>query len=861
MHEEQGISSEQTGRHRIEEQDFPQQHTSFVGRATEVSEVISLLTNQSCCLLSLVGLGGIGKTRLAVQAARQLRTHFAHGVHFVPLQPVRSANFLVPVIANAVGKTLAGSAEPEAQLSNYLKDRETLLLLDNFEHLLSQGGAEQLIQLLSHAPKLKLLVTSREVINLQEEWIYRVRGLSFPTDVQPDGLETCDSVRLFVERAHHVRRDFTLAEEQAGVVRICRLVEGMPLALEIAAAWTQTTSCQVIADQIEQNLGFLSTEFRDVPERHRRMRAVFDQSWNALTNSEQNVFKRLSVFQGGFCWAAAKKVTGATLPLLSSLVNKCLLQKTHGRFHIHELLRQFAAEQLRESSQEEVDVRDRHCAYWVSFLHERDRAMNGGRQKAAVAEIEADLEDIRVAWQWAVAQRKGAELADAADALYLFYQFQSRYREGADAFDAAVECLERAEPSRQSTQVLAEILVHDGWLCIRLGRLEDAQTVLEESLELYRFLGVPPPPKGMATDPLIPLGVLATIHGAYCQAVDLGKEAQQQAEARADTGNLMFASYVLTSAFLAQGRYQAASQAAQEAYNLASALDNRWFMAYCLNDLGNVARALENYSEAQRCYWAGYTLKQEFNDPEGMAVALNHLGHVAVLRQNYSDAERLFQRSLAIYRDIGDRGGLAACLEGLGMTAGLLNEDETARVYFQRALRITSELHLMPLTLTVLASIGEWWGALGQTERETELLALVEHHPATDRVTRDRVKQSLATCQSRLSADGLAAARQHGREAVDSFDAVVGASQIELMVLSRGDTLSKGQDNPEPVPLTPRELEVLQLIGDGQSNQEIATELVIAVGTVKAHASSIYSKLDVNNRAQAVRRAIALNLL
>ena len=305
-----GVSPKQQLKHQAKKQNFLQQPTPFIGRTAEVSEITGLLTDPNCCLLTLVGLGGIGKTRLAIQAARQLQAHFTHGVHFVPLQPVRSANFLVSAIADALDKPLPGPAEPETQLSNYLHDKEILLILDNFEHLLPQGGAEQLTRILSRAPKLKLLVTSREVLNLQEEWLYPVRGLPFPKNGQTDRLETYDAVRLFVERAQRVRRDFALAEEQAGVVRICHLVEGMPLALEIAASWTKTVSCEVIAGEIERNFNFLTTELRNMPERHRRMQAIFDQSWKLLTTAEQDVFKQLSVFQGGFRWAAPGRWPG-----------------------------------------------------------------------------------------------------------------------------------------------------------------------------------------------------------------------------------------------------------------------------------------------------------------------------------------------------------------------------------------------------------------------------------------------------------------------------------------------------------------------------------------------------------------------
>ncbi len=851
---------ERNKRH-IKEQKFFQQPTPFIGRSAEVSEVACLLKDPACCLLTLIGLGGVGKTRLAIEAARQLQPHFAHGVHFISLQPVSSASFLLTAIADVLDVTLIGPADPETQIKNYLQNKKILLLLDNFEQLLPQGGAEQLTRILSHAPKLKLLVTSREVLSLQEEWLYPVRGLSFPLKEPIEHLETYDAVHLFVERAKRVRRDFSLVEEQAGVIRICHLVEGMPLALEIAASWTKTLRCEVIAAEISHNLSVLTTDLRNMPERHRRMQTLFDQSWKLLTTAEQDVFKRLSVFKGGFQWAAARHVAGTTLPLLSALVSKSLLQEAHGRYQIHELLRQYAAKQLQKAPPEVVLIYHRHCAYWANFLQERDSALNGQNQRAAIADIETELENIRAAWQWAVEKIQWTELAQSADALYLFYQFRSRYREGAEAFDAAVQCLERAEVSEQTSQVLAEILVHAGWLCIRLGQLERAQAFLKESVERYACLENPPPPRGMATDPLIPLGVLATIHGDYGEAVRLGEVARQQALACADKGNLMFSSYVLTSAFLAQGRYQTAYEAAQQAYSLASELGNRWFMAYCLNDMGNVALALKDYPAAKQHYQASYDLKHEFNDPEGMAVGLSCLGHVALLQRHFSDAQKLFQQSLAIYQDIGDQGGLAACLEGLGITARLLDDDEAAKAYFQRALRITFDRQLIPLTLSILASIGEWWVGSGRPQRGVELLSLVQHHPSSDQVTKDRVQKCLPAGQAPLLADQISAALQYGAEAAADLETVIAALQVELMLFTRDDASSEGRSGTLPENLTSRELEVLCLIADGLPNQEIASELVIAVGTVKAHASSIYNKLGVKNRAEAVRRAIELNLL
>jgi len=859
---------------------FPPHPTPFIGRTDEVSKLTHLLTDPACRLLTLVGFGGVGKSRLAIQVVRHKQDDFAHGVYFVPLQPVRSVNFLVSSIADVLNLTLPGAANPEEQLGNHLRNKEMLLLLDNFEQFLRQGGPEVLTYILGQAPRLKLLVTSRAALNLQEEWLYRVQGLSFPTNSQAENLKSYDAVELFVERARRVRQDFSLAEEKAGVRRICQLVEGMPLALEIAASWTKAARCGVIAAEIEQNLDFLRTDLRNVPERHRQMQAVFDQSWKLLSPAEQVLFKRLSVFEGSFSVEAARQVADANLPLLAALVDKCLLRReANGRYQIHELLGQYANERLQESPQEAVKIRDLHCVYWLHFLHERDEGMNGRLQLTATAQIEAELEDIRAAWLWAVDQAKVSELGQAADALYLFYQFQSRYREGADAFDTAVHSFNQAPASQKTSQVLAEMLVHNAWLCIRLGQLEKAQTLIEQSVELYTTLQIPPPPRGMATDPLIPLGVLATLRGDYARAIKLGEQASRQAAARADPGNLMFASYVLTSAFLDQGRYQTAQQAAQQAYNLAVTLENRWFMAYCLIDLGNVARALGNYPEAQRHYGASYSLKQEFDDPDGMAVALSQLGRTAILQQNYVEAQTLFQQSLTIYQEIGDQGGLATTLEGLGMAAGALREDEAAQGYFARALQIASKLQLVRLTLSILTSIGEWWVREGEPQRGAEALAMVQRYPSSDQITRDRAARGLTVAKNQLTTDQFNAARQRGVEAASNLEVVVAAVQTELewvvlsgkarphleddtgVLSSSAPTLAEASPHRLVEPLTQREQEVLRLIAEGLSNQEIATKLVIAVGTVKAHASHIYRKLGVNNRAQMAVRAIELNLL
>ncbi|MGH2353778.1 MAG: ATP-binding protein, partial [Chloroflexota bacterium] len=368
--------------------------TPFIGRQADLAELSSLLSTPACRLLTLVGPGGIGKTRLALQAAARLRDAraaasgrgFGHGVYVVALQALRSPDLLLPALADALALPPVGSGDPLAQLLNYLRDKAVLLVLDNFEHLMH--GAALLAGILAAAPQLKLLVTSREALNVQEEWLYPIQGLPFPDSELAADLEDYSAVRLFAERARRVRWDFSLDAERAGVVRVCRLVEGMPLALELAAAWTKTLPCAEIATEIESSIDFLATRLRDVPERHRSMQAVFEQSWARLDGGERAVLRRLSVFRGGFRREAAEQVAGASIPTLSLLVDKSLLRlEVDGRYQIHELLRQYAEERLRCAADEAAQVHDRHCAHFAALLQARLGDILGSHQQEAVAEI------------------------------------------------------------------------------------------------------------------------------------------------------------------------------------------------------------------------------------------------------------------------------------------------------------------------------------------------------------------------------------------------------------------------------------------------------------------------------------------
>jgi DNA-binding SARP family transcriptional activator/predicted ATPase len=411
---------------------LPPQPAAFVGREAELAEIARYLNNRDAQLLTLVGPGGIGKTRLALQAAARcvepeaaFDTNCADGVFFVPLAAATAEagmrSTLIAALADALPFQFQGPVHPQAQLLNYLREKKMLLILDNFEHLAAE--ARQLGDILRLAPGIKLLVTSRVRLNLREEWALEVEGLAYPKAVDSpppeNAVEAYSAIALFAQQARRVRLGFMLTPADIPhVVRICQLVEGVPLGIELAASWLRVLSCAEVAAEIEKGLDFLTSTLQNVSERHRSLRAVFEHSWNLLSPAEQILFRQLSVFRGGFQREAAADVGGASLPMLAGLADKSLLRRTaSGRYEVHELLRQYADEKLRLIPDEHEHVHDQHCRYYAELLSQHQTQLKGEDPLAALTALSVERENVRAAWNWAVEHRKVAELNQFMDCL------------------------------------------------------------------------------------------------------------------------------------------------------------------------------------------------------------------------------------------------------------------------------------------------------------------------------------------------------------------------------------------------------------------------------------------------------------
>ncbi len=355
---------------------LPLQSTSFVGRETEIADVTGLLQNARCRLLTLIGPGGVGKTRLALEAASRIvgrergaaqAIAYPDGVYLIPLQSVALPEDIVAATAGAVGFEIHTARSPRTQLVDHLAARRLLLILDNYEHLLP--ATDLIAELLAEAPGVGLLVTSRTTLNLAQEWLYHLEGLAYPLEKPVEPLQRYSAVGLFIARARQMRHDFALEDEGVHVIEICRKIDGLPLGVELAASWLRRLSCAEIAMEIQRGLDLLESDLAGWPHRHRSMRAVLSRSWDLLGPEGREALMQLSVFRGGFRRESAKHVAGVSLPTLSTLIDHSLLRLTSaGRYEMHELQWEFAAEKLAERPELERVVRDRHCDFFAGFM-------------------------------------------------------------------------------------------------------------------------------------------------------------------------------------------------------------------------------------------------------------------------------------------------------------------------------------------------------------------------------------------------------------------------------------------------------------------------------------------------------------
>lgn len=749
-----------TNQVRTVHHNLPPQTTPFVGRKDEIVRIAALLDQETHRMLTLVGPGGIGKTRLAIEVAAHKLDTYVNGTYFIALQPLSTPDQIIPTIATTIGVRLqSNGTSPMQQLVDFLREKSALLVLDNFEQLVD--GAPLLSDILAGTCRVKLLVTSRESLNLMEEHLHNVQGLSFPEhDHTPYG-QTFSAVELFLERARHVYPEFSVDDDLPHVIEICQLVNGMPLALELAAASLKVLSCKSIANEIRDGKNILATPMRNLPERHRSMAAVFDSSWQLLGEQERVAFQCLSVFQGGFTLEAAQIVAGTNHQVLQILADKSFIRHDprSERYDVHELLRQYGERHLSRSPESMHAAYDRHCTYVADLLCRHEPNMHGDDQREATQELELELGNIDVAWRWGLEHGRYTRIRQMAQTFQMLCVFTGRFLEGITAFELAVERLKhdvRGE-TNQRDFALAVVCGLLAPLYVRVGSIELARANYVHSRQLYQHLEWLPP-HGWQTEPLAGLAFALSIQGNYVEAERLVKQACERLTANDNKWGLQTAQYILTGALFHQGKYTEAQTHAEQALALSIEAGDLWQRAEIFIDLGRIALMQGEIPQAQSWYRESFEIREAFGDPQGMAAALNHLGRLALLEQDYSEAHRVYRECLTLYEEVGDQGGAGVALCGLGAAANGSGELCQAKEYLHRALQIAGHMSYAPFTFSVLHGISDLFLQTGHTDQAIDLLALVYHHDRSDQDAKKQALNKLDTLRDMLDPSQIDAA-------------------------------------------------------------------------------------------------------
>jgi predicted ATPase/transcriptional regulator with XRE-family HTH domain len=639
---------------------LPVPATPLVGRMVERDRLAAWLADPDTRLVTILGPGGMGKTRLALAVASDHAAtgHFEHGVAFVDLAPLSEVDQIPAAIAHALGLSLElGSGpvrSPEQQVIDFLQSRRQLLVLDNAEHLLD--GANLVADIMTAAPRIHILVTSRAPLRLVGEQLFPLRGLEYTMKAMLTEQAEASASTLFLQSANRVRPSYNAdPTERRRIADICRLVEGMPLAIELAASWVTLMSAAEILAAIHESLHFLETDLRGVPERHRSMEAVFDATWQRLGEREQKIFAQLSVFRGGFTREAIVHVTGATLAQLRSLAAGSLIVYDHerNRYKVHELLRQYGALRLSDAPELAQAANQAHSDFYFALLRRRQDALKsrGLQTDLLILDIEAD--NLSRAWDWAAQEGRIEGIRETLDGLGLYLQWRGRSDEGTIAFRSAAAALQKAGEIRHLVRALA-------WqaLFVRsLGQFDNAADLLDQCRH-------------------------------HLDAASLGDEGARNEDFRSEQAFMLLQIGAAESA----RDTDAAEQRFLQSLAIFEALGEDYFVAEVLLGLGHIHLIQGDFDTQRQYVERALDTYRTLGNVRGTAAALSMLADIDSYRGRLISGLELGFEALASFRSLGDTAGTATCLSRMGMTYMSLGDVTNARQVVTESLTLFTEI-------------------------------------------------------------------------------------------------------------------------------------------------------------------------
>jgi predicted ATPase/DNA-binding SARP family transcriptional activator len=676
-----GISQESAALHG-----FPAQFTPFIGREAELLQIEEKFLDPDCRLLTLIGPGGIGKTRLAIRAGEQLASKalFPDGIYFISLAEVTGGDALLSALARGLGVSLSDRPSSHERVLDFLRERQCLLILDNFEQLL--GSASVLVEMLAAAPGLRLMVTSYFSLELSAEQRLVVSGLPYPAknEARPD-LAPYSSVRLFSESARQADAGFSLIpENEAAVHQICRLVQGIPLALELAATWVGVMDCAEIAGEIERSLDFLSLSPQDKPGRHQSMAAVLAYSWQLLEPSEQVVLVQLAVFKGPFSLEAAMTITVATPLVLARLLGKSLVQRRKdGRYELHGMLRQFIHQHTGDPDRQTAEE---HSEYYLNLVAARQAAFYGPQPRQASEPVQTELANIRQAWQWAIQQGSWPALTRSLEGLGRFYHVASIPQEGEAMMALATARLENDQVGLPAGESISRFFIWRAFFLHKLGRHAQAIQVVQQALELAGQ------DEAGRVEAHSLLGELLPAVGKFDQARDHLERAVQVYRSTNDLDRLARALHRMALAYFRGGDHERALDYSQQAMPLLRVLEHRRGLAQLYNVIAGIYYEQHDLEQALAFIQQAQELYESIDDKLDAAIVAANLASLYSRLGQFDQALASNQRAVDISRELGDRPGLARDLSNRGHLLATMGEFDRSLDNYYRALKIEQAL-------------------------------------------------------------------------------------------------------------------------------------------------------------------------
>jgi predicted ATPase/DNA-binding CsgD family transcriptional regulator len=877
---------------------LPTPSTPLIGRDHEVPAARERLLAAHVRLLTFTGPAGTGKTRLALAVAAGVEAAFADGIHFVDLAPIRDSTLVLSAIAQVLGVRDAGDQPLRQTLLLYVQPRQLMLVLDNFEQVLD--AAPLVADLLAASPNMKVVVTSREALHLswEHEWPVPPLLLPPPTAAGANSIAQSAAVTLFVERARAHLPGFALTDDYADLVKdICIRLDGLPLAIELAAAATRVLPLAAIQARLNQRLLFLTGGPRDAPVRHQTLRGAVAWSYGLLSSDERAIFRALSVFVGGFTLEAAEAIveslgvdSQSVLEHIRALVDKSLLlpaasmTDTLARFRMPGTIREFALEQLSASAEFEV-VHERHAHYFLHLVGQGGLELGDVELREWLDRLESEHDNLRAALQWSeVAPDASDTGARLASALWMFWFMRGYFGEGRGWYD---RILAMKQGSDLLPAVYAKVLWSAAFVSWRQGDYESAGRLSERSIS--------PGQRNEVSDVVMALAVRGLVAVHLSQFALAHATLDHGRDLAAETNNTVGHAWILgilgVLAYL-EGDYLHARRSSEDSLRMCRQIRQPTAIAMNLDNLGSIARRLGEYRLAQQLHQESLTLSQRLGDRAAVAQSLANLGQVAKALADADAASAHFEEALRIRREIGDRRGVAITSGNLGALAHASGDYDAAQLWLDESLaaaRAVGDKRVLAAALHHLAGLAfqrgdlaaaaagygesmqvseqleDRWGAARaldggavllyaqrQPESSLELSRLSDalldslgvHRAPADRAAYDQLRASLrdalGTTPPRVTA---------GRaRPVDVHLAVARARAI----LGQQTTSSPGDDpaERESDALSPRERQVAGLIARGLTNREIAAELVIAERTADTHVSNVLGKLGLRTRAQ-----------